>query len=77
MKCVSRQKILPAINGKEYLFRTLRTSEFDKSGPLMFIKHAVAITTIDKPGVYTIGIKPLQRGKELFKLQRLVLEPIK
>jgi hypothetical protein len=41
------------------------------------IQHAVAITTIDKPGTYTISIKPLQQGKELFKLKRVLLEPIK
>jgi len=73
----ARQEASVTINGKDYLFRTLRTSEFDKSAPLMFIKHAVAITTITVPGVYTITIKPLQVGKEIFKLKNVVLEPIK
>jgi alpha-L-fucosidase len=73
----ARQEASVTVNGKDYLFRTLRTSEFDKSAPLMFIKHAVAISTIDKPGIYTITIRPLQVGKEIFKLKNVILEPIK
>lgn len=73
----AKQEASVTINGKDYLFRTLRSSEFDKSAPLMFIMHAVAITTIDKPGIYTIVIKPLQAGKELFKLKNVILEPIR
>jgi alpha-L-fucosidase len=73
----AKQEASVTINGKEYLFRTLRTSEFDKSAPLLFIQHAVAIATIDRSGVYTIVVKPLQNGKELFKLKSVVLEPIR
>lgn len=73
----ARQEGSVVVNNREYLFRTLRSSEFDKSNPLMFIQHAVAITTIDKPGLYTIRVKPLQQGKELFKLKSVRLEPIK
>ena len=65
------------INNQEFLFRTLRTSEFDKSSPLMFIKHTIATTTFSKPGEYAIAIHPLQNGKELFKLKSIVLQPIK
>lgn len=64
------------INGKEYLFRTLLTSEFDKSAPLMFIRHTVAITSVSKPGVYDLRIRPLKQGKELFKLKRIIAEPV-
>jgi alpha-L-fucosidase len=73
----ARQEGSVLVNGKEYLFRTLRSSEFDKSAPLMFIQHAVAITTIAQPGLYTIAVRPLQQGKELFKLKSVRLEPIK
>jgi alpha-L-fucosidase len=72
----AKQEGSVTINGKEYLFRTLRTSEFDKSAPLLFIKHPVAITRISKPGVYTITVRPLQQGKELFKLKTIIAEPI-
>jgi len=65
------------INEEEYLFRTLRTSAYDKHHPLMFIKHPVAIIAVSKPGNYTIAIHPLQQGKELFKLKTIVLKPIK
>ncbi len=71
----ARQEGCVQLNGKEYLFRSLRSSEFDKSNPLMFIQHPVAITTIEKPGLYTITVKPLQQGKELFKLKSIRLEP--
>jgi len=73
----ARQEGQVEVNGKSYLFRTLRSSEFDKSNPLMFIQHAVAIATIDKPGVYTIRVKPMQQGKELFKLKSIRLEPVR
>jgi alpha-L-fucosidase len=65
------------INNQEFLFRTLRTSEFDKSSPLLFIKHTVATTTFSKSGIYHITIHPLQNGKELFKLKSVILELVK
>ena len=72
----ARQEGSVTVNGKEYLFRTLRTSEVERSAPLLFIKHAVAITTIIKPGIYSIVIHPMQQGKELFKLKTVILEPV-
>jgi alpha-L-fucosidase len=65
------------LDGKKYFFRTLRTSEFDKSSPLMFIKHPITITKITKPGIYTMTIHPYQQGKELFKLKTVIMEPVK
>lgn len=65
------------INGHEFLFRTLRTSDFDKKAPLPFIDHTIATTTFSKAGNYTIVIRPLQNGKELFKLKSVLLEPVK
>lgn len=65
------------VNGQEFLFRSLRTSEFDKKAPLPFINHTVATTTFSKGGLYTISIHPVQNGKELFKLKSILLEPIK
>ena len=64
------------INGEVFLFRTLRTSEFDKKAPLPFMKHTIATTTFSKPGNYTIEIKPLQNGKELFKLKSIIVSPV-
>ncbi len=48
------------VNGQEYTFRTLLTGEYDENLPLMFIKHPVVVTTIRKPGIYSIIIHPLQ-----------------
>lgn len=73
----ARQEGSLELNGKEYLFRTLRTSGYENNkNPLMFIKHAIAIATLDKPGIYSITIHPEQAGKELFKLKNVLLEPI-
>lgn len=72
----AKQEGSVTINGEDFFFRTLRTSQFDKSSPLMFIKHPVAITTFLKQGDYTIAIHPTQNGKELFKLKTIILEPI-
>jgi len=73
----ARQEGNMKINGQEFLFRTLRTSEFDSKSPLPFINHTIATTTFTKAGVNTISIHPLQNGKELFKLKSVLLEPVK
>ncbi|ANH82214.1 alpha-L-fucosidase [Niabella ginsenosidivorans] len=65
------------VDDKSYLFRTLRTSEFDRKAPLLFIKHPVAIFTAATPGIYHLTVKPYQQGKELFKLKSIIAEPIK
>jgi alpha-L-fucosidase len=65
------------INNQEFLFRTLRTSEFDSKSPLPFIDHTIATTTFTKGGAYTISIRPMQNGKELFRLKSVLLEPVK
>ncbi|WP_051416752.1 alpha-L-fucosidase [Asinibacterium sp. OR53] len=72
----AKQEGVLSVNGADYFFRTLRSSGFDKSAPLMFIKHPVAITTIRRPGMYSIHLKPYQDGKELFKLKTILLEPV-
>ena len=73
----ANQEGILEITGKKYLFRTLHTSEFASNSPLLFIKHTVAIITIEKSGFYTITIRPFQQGKELFKLKTVILEPAK
>jgi alpha-L-fucosidase len=71
----ARQEGRLKINDQEFLFRTLRTSEFDKKAPLPFIRHVIATTTFSRAGVYTLQITPLQNGKELFRLKAVVVEP--
>jgi alpha-L-fucosidase len=72
----AKQEGCVTIANKDFFFRTLRTSEFDKNAPLMFIKHPVAIITIKQAGIYSIAVHPTQQGKELFKLKTVILEPI-
>ncbi len=64
------------MNGQNFLFRTLHTGEFNESEPLMFMQHSIAVTSIKKPGYYSILIKPLTAGNELFKLKRVILQPL-
>jgi alpha-L-fucosidase len=64
------------VNGEEFLFRTLRTADFDRRAPFMFVDHKIATTTFSKPGVYTITVNPLIEGIELFKLKSLIVEPV-
>jgi alpha-L-fucosidase len=64
------------LNGNEFLFKTLRTSEYDKAAPLLFIKKPVAIVNFTKAGVYSLNIHPIQQGPELFKLKSVILEPM-
>lgn len=73
----AKQEGIMKINNQEFLFRTLRTSEFDKKAPLPFIKHVIATTTFNKAGEYKISIETLQNGLELFKLKSVILEPVK
>jgi alpha-L-fucosidase len=70
----ARQEGSMKINNQEFLFRTLRTSDFDKKAPLPFIKHTVATTTFTSAGIYKITIHSLQNGVELFKLKAVILE---
>lgn len=73
----AKQEAVLKVNGKPYLFRTLRTSEFEKSAPLMFIRHTVATISVKQPGAYHFSVAPLKDGKEIFKLKRIILEPVK
>ncbi|WP_207535280.1 alpha-L-fucosidase [Desertivirga arenae] len=72
----AKQEGVLLVNDTRFLFRTLRSSEFDKSAPLMFIKHTIATSSFAKAGTYTLECRPLNKGKELFKLKTIVLEPV-
>ena len=72
----AKQEGVLRMNDKEYLFRSLRTSAFEKSAPLLFIRHTVSIVNIAKPGIYTMELYPGQQGAELFKLKGIVVEPV-
>ncbi|MFH6991729.1 alpha-L-fucosidase [Flavobacterium sp. FlaQc-48] len=66
-----------SVDNQEFLFRTLRTSKYNSRSPLNLIDHNVATKSFSKAGIYTISIRPLQKGNELFKLKSVLLEPVK
>jgi len=72
----SKQEGLMSFNNTTYKFLTLRTSEFSAGKPLLFIKHPVAIVSVDKPGIYTIKLTPDTNGKALFSLKSIILQPV-
>lgn len=65
-----------SINGQNFYFRTLHTGSFDKKAPLLFVRHDVATISINKPGRYTLDIRPLSGKSELFKLKAVIIKPI-
>ncbi|ALL04862.1 alpha-L-fucosidase [Pedobacter sp. PACM 27299] len=74
----AKQEGIMEFDHKTYKFQTLRTSEFNSSRPLLFIKHPVATITVLKPGIYALNLRPeLNNTKELFKLKSVILQPIK
>lgn len=64
------------MDGQEFFFRTLRTSNFDKKYPLPFIRHTVATLSFDQGGAYELKIKPLMGKEELFKLKAVHVKPV-
>jgi alpha-L-fucosidase len=73
----SNQEGILEVNGQVYNFRTLHTSEYNINEPLLFIQHPVALVTFDKPGLYTITIRPVRKGNSLFSLKNLLLVPVR
>lgn len=63
--------------GNELHFLTLPTGEYDSHKPLLFIQHAVGIIHVEKAGHYPLRISPAKSyGKDLFKLKKVILEPV-
>jgi alpha-L-fucosidase len=72
----SNQEGILEINGSEFLFRTLHSSEYDINEPLLFIQHPVAILSVGRPGVYTLKVRPAVKGPGLFNLKSVIIEPV-
>jgi alpha-L-fucosidase len=75
-KASSNQEGVVEINNADFRFRTLHTSEYDQNEPLLFIRHPVAIVSIGQRGVYTVRIRPENKGVTLFNLKAVLLEPV-
>ena len=72
----AKQEGIISFNTKPVYFRTLKTGSFEKTAPLMFIKHTAGIVSA-KAGIASISIRPKVNGSELFKLKSVLLEPVK
>jgi alpha-L-fucosidase len=57
-------------------FQSLLTGEYASHEPLLFIRHAIGVVTIDKPGVVPVAVHPKNDGAELFWLRRIIVEPV-
>lgn len=64
------------IDGKPFYFQVLYTGERDVWKPALFLKHTVSVFTATASETVTLKIRPLQNGQELFKLKRILIEPI-
>ena len=72
----SGQEGLLQFDAQKFYFQTLATGNYDNWHPLLFIQQTVSEVSIKEPGIRKITISSLQNGKELFKLNRVVLTPI-
>lgn len=73
----SNQEGVLNVGGKKFLFQTLTTSSYDQFRPLMFIKQAVAQVHIAEAGKMAVSLRPKNTGKELFKIKRIIIVPVK
>ncbi|MBC9934800.1 alpha-L-fucosidase [Chitinophaga qingshengii] len=72
------QQGVVTLNGQQLPFLTLFAGNYDTHQPLMFIHHAVGILHIDKPGKHNLTVKPVSGNKkELFRLRKIILQPVK
>ncbi|NLR65618.1 alpha-L-fucosidase [Chitinophaga varians] len=72
------QQGVVTLNGQQLPFLTLFTGQFDSHKPMMFIRHAIGILHVDKPGINNLTVKPVSGNqKELFRLRKVILQPVK
>jgi len=70
------QEGILTVNGKKTYFSILKSGERDVWKPLSTIKQTVTIVSVKEKGTQTISIKPAVNAKELFKLKRVIVEPV-
>jgi alpha-L-fucosidase len=64
------------LNGQPSYFQVLYTGDRDVWKPALFIKHTVSVYSATASETVTLRLRPLQNGLELFKLKRILIEPI-
>ncbi len=72
----ARQEGVLKFNGEDYFFRTLKTANFDRRAPMVFIEHEVATVHVKEKGNYSLVIHPYQNGKEIFNLRSVIIKPV-
>lgn len=72
----SKQEGVLRVDDQSFYFETLAAGSYDEWRPLMFIHQTVALVQIHEAGIKTIKISPLNEGKELFKLNRIIVRPV-
>jgi len=74
----SKKEGLLQVGNQKFYFETLGSGSYDTWRPLMFIKQSVAMISVSASGVKTIKVSPVNEGKaELFKLSKIIIEPVK
>ena len=72
----SKQEGCLMVGNQKFYFETLSSGSYDTWRPLLFIQQSVAMITVSEAGLKTIKVAPLNEGKELFKLSRIIVKPI-
>jgi alpha-L-fucosidase len=62
---------------QHYPFQVLLSGKFDHNKPLLFLDQAVAVVNVKTPGEWTLTVRPLKSGGELFRLRQINVEPVK
>jgi alpha-L-fucosidase len=58
-------------------FETVRTADYDRHQPLIFIRHSLGVLSVQSAGEQKLAIRPEIGGGELFWLRRVVIEPVR
>ncbi|MGX5820247.1 alpha-L-fucosidase [Chitinophaga lutea] len=73
-----RQGVLTVGKGEDYPFQVLFSGNYTTNKrPLLFVDQALSIVTVNAPGEWEIGIRPETEGGELFRLNGVVIEPVR
>ncbi|NSL90116.1 alpha-L-fucosidase [Chitinophaga sp. Mgbs1] len=72
------QQGVVTLAGQQLPFLSLATGTNNSHQPMMFIEHAVGILHISEPGKHNLTIRPVAGNrKELFRLRKIILQPVK
>lgn len=65
-------------NGQDYFFKTLKTADFNRRAPMVFIEHTIATVNVKEKGNYTIAVHPYKDGgKSLFNIKGINVKAVR